>query len=74
VVPAQCDLDRKRGFEVTFNTAGSHPVVVDVNIAGCDGLTASNGIRTTRINVELANLLVDRAGYDSGFPDPRTLR
>ena len=71
--PDACAQDSQRGFIARFNFAAGEPLLVYVHIGGCDGLSASNGSRTTKISEQLVDFLTTIAGYDSGYPDPRSL-
>jgi len=69
----ECGADIRRGYIVRFTYPSAEPIDVYIHIGGCDGLSASNGSRTTKIDAELAEML-SVAGYDAGLPNLTQLR
>jgi len=71
-----CAEDLHRGFVIQFgyDDAAPEPLDVVVHISGCDGLSASNGMRTTKINEPLVSFLLTAVGYDGHYPNPTELR
>ena len=59
-----CPAELRRGFVLQFGYADGGAAVVSVRIGGCADLSASNGVRTTKITEELRRFLSERAGYD----------
>jgi DNA-directed RNA polymerase specialized sigma24 family protein len=72
--PMACAQDGRHSYRILFRYSGYGGDTVDVRISGCDGLSATNGLRTTKISPALVGLLVRAVGYDGAYPDPRTLR
>lgn len=71
--PSVCQEDRGRGFVLRLDYPDATTATVRVRVAGCDGLTASNGVRTTGVSSSLVETLLQN-GYDGGFPNPAELR
>lgn len=69
-----CGEDAHRGYIAQFNYRSPPQIDVFIHIGGCDALSASNGSRTSKIDTALVSFLTSTVGYDSGFPDPTTLR
>lgn len=65
---AACASDAQRGFVIRFSYPTRPPAEIYVHIGGCDGLSASNGTRTTKIDAQLVTLLTTAVGYDSSIP------
>ena len=71
--PAECLADSQRGYIARFGFRSGPDLDVYIHISGCNGLSASNGPRTTKIDAHLVTLL-SIAGYDGSFPDPTKLQ
>ena len=69
-----CVEDTHRGFVLRFRYGDGSSVAVSVHIGGCKVLSATNGVRTTKIDEPLVTFLIKTAGYDGDYPDPAELR
>jgi hypothetical protein len=67
-----CTQSAPRTFVLTFSYGDGSQLPVDVRIAGPGDIQATNGLRSHRPSAELVFQLVERLGYDWGFPDPRS--
>jgi hypothetical protein len=67
-----CSFSTPRVFVLTFEYANGQRLPVEVRIAGPGQIQATNGVRSSQPSTDLVTHLIDRLGYDSAFPDPRT--
>jgi hypothetical protein len=74
IVPEACLDEVGRGFLVQFGYADGDHVEVFVDITGCTDLFATNGVRVTKLNEAVVSFLMNRVGYDGGFPNPSELQ
>ena len=73
LAPTACEEEEGRGFLAVFPHRRDSTRVA-LRLSGCGELYASNGSRTTKINLPLIALVSRIAGYDGLLPGPDTLR